>query len=77
MIMYLANSFEVQYKMRLENRNPVLLEYRKKWEAVLSEAFRAMPEIPLVRNCLTRSMNLDLISHDRLPIITHNLSFYW
>jgi putative proteasome-type protease len=45
-IMYLANSFEVQYKMRLEHRDPVLLDYRKKWEGLLGDAFRAMPEIP-------------------------------
>ncbi len=46
MILYLADSFEVQYKIRLENRNPFLLDYRTKWETVLGDAFRAMPEVP-------------------------------
>jgi putative proteasome-type protease len=45
LIMYLADSFEVQYKLRLENRDPYLIEFRKNWEEMLSGAFRLMPDI--------------------------------
>jgi putative proteasome-type protease len=46
LIMYFADSFEVQHRIRLENRDPYLIEFRKKWEVMLREAFITMPDIP-------------------------------
>jgi putative proteasome-type protease len=45
LIMYLADSFEVKYKLRLENRDSYLIEFRKSWEGMLMGAFQSMPDI--------------------------------
>jgi putative proteasome-type protease len=45
LIMYLADSYVVQYRLSLESRDPYLIEFRKNWEEKLGEAFTAMPEI--------------------------------
>jgi putative proteasome-type protease len=43
--MYQADSFKMNYRLKLERGNPYLLGLRKSWEASLRQAFKKLPEL--------------------------------
>jgi putative proteasome-type protease len=45
LIMYCVDTFEIDHKMRLNQRDPYLMEIRQYWEGALQKAFDEMPEI--------------------------------
>ncbi len=45
LVMYYNNTFELKHKMRLNQRDPYLMEIRQYWEGALQKAFEQMPEI--------------------------------
>ena len=62
MVMYATDALEVHHRLRLQARDPYLIEIRKYWEEALREASKYMPPVEWNRLSVSTEPDLDAAS---------------